>query len=490
MFALHAVFAARYGLTRDELYFLACARHLDWGFVDMPSVVPALAWIALGSGAAVFALHTLAGACVAAAVYLTCRLTERLGGGSAAQLLAGIVAAASPLLLLTGSMLFSTTLEPLTWTVLALIFLRLLQTRDDRWWIAAGAALGITLWIKYTILTFFAGFVVALLVSDRQRAVSRRFLFGLMLAALVIAPNAAWQIAHGLPMLGVIHADVDRAYSFTGGIPMQFTGLLGAAEFLAGNVLLMGIPGCIVAVAGWRALLKDRTTRSLGITVALLVVFGLAMRERAYYISGLYPLLFAAGAVHVERNWPARSRTAVLAAVLVVTLPLLPFLAPVLPLNALVAYSQALHLEPRADARIMEPLFAEEVGWRRAVEQVAQVYNALPAPQRARTAIFADSYAYAGAIDFYGSQYGLPPAISGADSYWWWGTRGYDGASMIAVGATDYALLKELFGSVQTVAVVRDESRGLIEGPLPVYLCSRPVRPLAELWPRLRYYGP
>ena len=26
----------RYGLFRDELYYLACARHLDWGYVDHP----------------------------------------------------------------------------------------------------------------------------------------------------------------------------------------------------------------------------------------------------------------------------------------------------------------------------------------------------------------------------------------------------------------------------------------------------------------------
>src|ERR1041385_3308756 len=34
--AIHLTFAGAYGLFTDELYFLACGEHLDWGYVDMP----------------------------------------------------------------------------------------------------------------------------------------------------------------------------------------------------------------------------------------------------------------------------------------------------------------------------------------------------------------------------------------------------------------------------------------------------------------------
>src|SRR5437762_9473656 len=44
--ALELAVAARYGIHRDELYFLACARHLAWGYVDQPPFVPAVAWAA------------------------------------------------------------------------------------------------------------------------------------------------------------------------------------------------------------------------------------------------------------------------------------------------------------------------------------------------------------------------------------------------------------------------------------------------------------
>jgi len=33
---LHLLTANHYGIFRDEMYYIACSRHLDRGYVDMP----------------------------------------------------------------------------------------------------------------------------------------------------------------------------------------------------------------------------------------------------------------------------------------------------------------------------------------------------------------------------------------------------------------------------------------------------------------------
>jgi hypothetical protein len=83
----------------------------------------------------------------------------------------------------------------------------------------------------------------------------------------------------------------------------------------------------------------------------------------------------------------------------------------------------------------------------------------------------------------------LPTAISPNNQYYLWGTRGYSGDSMLAVGATDYRLLLRWFGSVKQIAVYRNDLRWMLEGPLPIYLCTQPRVPLAIMWPHFKYYG-
>src|SRR6201992_1483797 len=45
-FAVHMITATRYGYFRDALYYIACSEHLDWGYVDQPPLIAAVAWIA------------------------------------------------------------------------------------------------------------------------------------------------------------------------------------------------------------------------------------------------------------------------------------------------------------------------------------------------------------------------------------------------------------------------------------------------------------
>jgi hypothetical protein len=89
--------------------------------------------------------------------------------------------------------------------------------------------------------------------------------------------------------------------------------------------------------------------------------------------------------------------------------------------------------------------FADTVGWHDLVAQVAAVYDALPADERGQAVILTDNYGEAGAINTYGPPLGLPTAVSGELSYYYWKPATLDGP-VVAVGV-DESFLTTLFDS-------------------------------------------
>jgi len=112
---VHVATAGRYGYFRDELYFLDCGRHLDWGYVDCAPLIAVYAKIALLLGGSLPVLRTLAALAGAARVALTMVLARELGGGRFAQALAGICALAAPIYLGVDSILTMSGFESLFW---------------------------------------------------------------------------------------------------------------------------------------------------------------------------------------------------------------------------------------------------------------------------------------------------------------------------------------------------------------------------------------
>src|ERR1700689_4665560 len=79
--AIHLYAGRHYGYFVDELYYLACSRHLDWGYVDQPPLIAGIVWMwrtLLGQSlAALRLLPALAGV---AEVVLTALIARELGG--------------------------------------------------------------------------------------------------------------------------------------------------------------------------------------------------------------------------------------------------------------------------------------------------------------------------------------------------------------------------------------------------------------------------
>src|SRR5262245_18425467 len=96
----HLLTAGRYGIFRDELYYLATAEHLDWGYVDQPPAIAALTWFARHAfGDSLLAIRLLPALAGGALVLLTGKLNLELGGRRFAQGLASLALAVVPVYL-------------------------------------------------------------------------------------------------------------------------------------------------------------------------------------------------------------------------------------------------------------------------------------------------------------------------------------------------------------------------------------------------------
>jgi hypothetical protein len=134
---------------------------------------------------------------------------------------------------------------------------------------------------------------------------------------------------------------------------------------------------------------------------------------------------------------------------------------------------------------ILPQHFADEFGWEEMVATVNQAYSRLSPEERPGCGIFAQNYGQAGAIDFFGRRYGLPHAVSGHQTYFLWGPRGYSGNCLIVLDDSKKTL-EGLFERVEYVGKSADNPYAL-EREIPVFICrGAKFGSLAELWPRLK----
>jgi hypothetical protein len=406
--------AGSYGFQRDELYYLACARHLAWGYVDFPAVVPALARLNVflfGTGVATLRLFSvLAGAAV---ILLAALITRELGGGSRAQVLAAFAVLFSPLFLGANILFQTVSFDQLTWSAAIFVVARLLRTGDGRLWPVLGGVFGLGLETKYTILALAAGLLAGFLLSrERQQLATRGPYLAAGIALLILLPNLVWQIQHGWPSLTYV---------------LQHSGDTGSRpQFVAQTLLLLGPIGLPLAVLGVFELFSMARMRPLAWAAVLTPLLLLAVNGKSYYAGPIYPLLLAAGSIRAL-HLVARRRllfAIVLTVLTASTAALVPLALPVYPLHR--AVSDGI-VSARTD-------FADMLGWPGIAAATAHAYDRLPPIQRRQATIVASNYGEAGAVDLYGSRYRLPHAVSGDLTYALWKPAHVPEKVVIAVG--------------------------------------------------------
>jgi len=485
----HIYFNNRYGYFRDEFDYMSCGEHLSWGYVDQPPLVPFLTHVSRAVlGDSLRAIRFIPALASSLLVVQTALIARELGGKFYSLILSAVCVVVAGQYLSNASLLGTNCLEPNLWMGCAYFAILAIKRNDPRFWLWFGVIAGLGLEEKYSIAFFLTAIVCGLLLTPQWRFLFSKWIWlGGLAAFLIFLPNLLWNVHYHWPFLELMHN-------------IRLEGrdvVLPAGQFFQQQVMIVSPFTAPIWIVGLLALLfwpKLKAFRALG--WSYLVCYGIffALHGKSYYLSPIYPMLFAAGAIAIE-SWLSRPVGVWLKPVIVVILLasgvyIAPIPVPVFSPEHFISYMRGLpfklpvmeHAHMRA---VLPQWYADQFGWKEIVEETAVAWGRLSPAERGDCGIFSQDYGQAGAIDFFGHEYGLPKAISGDRSYWIWGPRGYSGNCLIVLDDRQ-EVLEGLFTQVEYVGTSADNPYAL-ERQVPVFICrGSKFGTLADLWPRVK----
>ncbi len=483
-FFLQVFTNGQYGFHQDELVTIDIAtRRLDWGYVAWPPLTPFLANISYALfGLSPIGLRSFAVLAEAIVMFLTGLMVRDLGGRRWAQILGAVAAATAPMSIVQGGLFQYETLDYLCWVLLAYTVVRLLKTENPRWWLAIGASMGVGMMTKYTIAFLIAGVVAGTLATGNRRYLRSPWLWaGAGLALVIWLPNLVWQAQNhwiSLSFLASIHSrDVNNGLT---------------RNFLIDQILFNSNPVTLFLVLSGLFYFTFAKTgqryRLMAWMYFVPFVLLLLAQGKGYYLGAAYPMLAAGGAAWWEKRLDGMSsprrritwRRTTWTVLTIFALILIAIELPVAPLGS--AWWNVIN-HTNVDVK-------SEVGWPELAQQVARVYNALPASEKAGAAILAAGSGEIGAIDLYGPAYGLPKVISGFDSYWQFGYGDTPPQTVVVVGFGPDVLANfqdcTFSAAISTPFNIQNEET---INHRAIYVCHNLRIPWPDAWQRFQYFG-
>lgn len=492
------VFLGHYGYFRDELYYLICSRHLDWGYVDQPPLsILVLRLTRMLFGDSLYAIRLPAVLCFASVVFLTGRLAARMGAGRAGQALAAVSVLVAPVFLAVGSFFSMNAIDQVLWVLAAHVLVRIVQGGDRRLWLLFGLVAGLGLQNKMSMLFLGAAVAVAILATPLRKDLKSPWLWlGGGLALLLFLPNLAWQATHGW-----------ASFEFMRNAALYKNTYAPPHLFVRNQILLMHpvsmlvwLPGVVYGFAG-----KDgKQYRIFSMVFVFLVVFFALTNGKTYYLAPAYPMVLALGGLAWTRfqnrplrpfGWlPKGAAPALLALLLLGGAALAPMALPILPPAQFFRYQAALGIAPPAEEQgqtnlAMPQHFADRFGWPELAAFTAEHYRQLREADRARCVVFCSDYGRASAVSFFGEPLGLPQAYAGHNNYYFWGPPPEDTQVVLALhNDSGREALEAAFESVEVVGRFDHPHAMPYMHGSPLFLCRGPKQPLAVLWAQVRFF--
>lgn len=484
-FVGHMLISGNYGYFRDELYYIEAGRHLAFGYVDFPPLIALLAKL-LGvlGGDALWIIHVVPALASALIVLLTGLMARELGGGRFAQALAALASVVAVTFLATGSLFSMDALDELWWALASYVLILIFKRDDARLWLLFGFVAGIGLTTKVTMLFLGLAVVVGLLLTPARGHFRTKWIWmGGAIAFAFLLPYVLWNLANGWPTLEFF---------------ANYEGSGGPLEFLLGQIPGMNPLTLPLSIAGLYFYLSTQSAkpyRALGWTfVVLLFIFAL-LGAKPYFLAPAYPMLFAGGAIVLERIGGRAGellKWVYVALLLISGVLLAPLAMPILPPATFAAAYGFMSGAGNASAGqqtqgTFPQYLGDRFGWETMTQTVAEAYEGLPAAQRSQACIFTSNYGEASALNFLGDRYDLPSAISGHNNYYLWGPGRCTGETMITVGFL-HGEVEQVYDGVARAATITCHYCMPEENDVPVYVARKPKVPIRELWPQTKHY--
>ncbi|MFA8435463.1 MAG: ArnT family glycosyltransferase [Marinifilaceae bacterium] len=476
---IHFFTNANYDLHRDEFLYLSQGMHPDWGFMEVPPFIGAVAWLLRNfSVDSVWGIRFLPSLMGGVMVLLVGLMVKEMKGGKWAQALACTAMLVSPAMLRVSWMFQPVIFNVFCWTLLGYLILKYINSERDQFLYALGVVVGFGLLNKYSVAFYLLALLPALLLT-RRRALFRnsRFYFSLGIASLIFLPNLIWQWQHNWP---VVHHMKE----------LQETQLVNVSllNFLL-DQLVLNLPSVFVWICGLIWLLfadLAKKYRIFGIHFFALLLILMVLRGKSYYTIGVYPLLMAAGGIALE-VWSRKVlKFAWIGIMLGLTLPVLPVSLPIYKGEKMVAFFKEMVEEYRLDFPVrwedgkvhsIPQDYADMMGWKELADKVYKVYRDINGKENCM--IYAANYGEAGAIAWYNRNRELAQVVSFNSSFLLWAPDEFSQEALIYID-DEVDDLNYYFEEICKM--------GQIEAPLArekgvgIFLCRKPIREFSTFY--------
>lgn len=509
-FIIHMVTGWQYGIFRDEFYYTSMSQHLDFGYVDItPVSVYIMALTRLLFGTSIYAIHVFPALAGCFVMLLGGLITRKMGGGRFAQVLTALAVMTAPMYISFAGFFSYDVFDQLMSAIVIFLLVKILKGEGTyKTWIILGCMAGIGIMVKITMGVFLVAMVVGLLLTRaRKHLANKWFWIAAAIALACFIPYAIWQAERGFPFL-----------HYLGNYTQNRSTHATPWELFFYELLVMN-PVSILLWLGGLVLLftkRGRAYRPFAWAFIFYFVVAVVFAIKYYALAGVFLALTAYGAVCYERGYkrgqildvpekvlppsegkkPSRMpRVIYIVIMCLVGIMIFPVSVPVLPVKTFIAYNNAtgfagsVKSEDTALASLPQH-FADRFGWEEFVQAVSDVYHGLPDAEQKDCRIFCGNYGEAGAVDYYAEKYGLPGAISGHLSYFYWGYDGFNGKCLIVAGyGYDRDFLQTLFKEVTVAKVYHADYVMPYENDTPIFICRDAKLPLDELWKKIQSFG-